>query len=195
MQNLLQNLKLHIITLCENPDFIHHKWYVKYHLSYVEQISFELCEIYPDADWDAVFALVWMHDYGKIISYNHQYDKYKEWEKCMNELWFDKEFSAKISHYAQKLDEKNNLADLSTPREIQIVSSADAAAHLIGPFYYLWWYENSQKDFEELMKNNLAKLQKDWNLKVCLPEIREKFQSRFEIVQEQSGIIPNTFLK
>jgi 23S rRNA maturation-related 3'-5' exoribonuclease YhaM len=78
MQNLLQNLKSHIIQLCENPEFIHHKWYVKYHLNYVEQISFELCEIYPDADKDTVFALVWMHDYGKIISYNHQYDKYQE---------------------------------------------------------------------------------------------------------------------
>jgi hypothetical protein len=45
------------------------------------------------------------------------------------------------------------------------------------------------------MRNNLAKLQKDWTLKVCLSEIREQFQARYEFVNEQSGIIPNIFLK
>jgi hypothetical protein len=185
-----------IVRECaSNPAFIHHSWYVKYHLEIVERLALELTERYPQTSRDLVQVLVWLHDYPKIIDPSRKPELVlREGGRQLLEIGFNSEFVKRVIEYAKLFD--NNLdQDLSeAPLEVQIVSSADGCSHFVGPFLQLWWWENSGKPFEELIADNRGKIVKDWNLKIVLPEARAAFEPRYRLLLEQTGTLPERFI-
>jgi hypothetical protein len=196
MDNLITKLKETVSKASENPNFIHHKWFIKYHLNIVEQISLELCDVYKDADRNLVRTLVWTHDYGKICGIREDMSKIIEvTEALLIKIGFDKEFISKSIDYLKIFESKTEYDLNNAPIEVKITSSADAASHMIGPFYSLWWLENPNKHFEDLMEDNKRKALKDWNRKIVLPEIKKTFEERNRLIMEQSGEFPPKYLK
>ncbi len=192
MKRLVQKFRKHVQILAANPAFVHHKWYNKYHLEIVERIAIELCQRYKKADKDLVILLVWMHDYGKIALDNNTKDLIKA-KKALQKIGFEEETIKKAAQYIESTDRYESLNQ--APIEVKIISSADAAAHLVGPFYSLWWYENPQKRIEDLIDGDIKKALKDWNKKIVLPEIKKTFRERHRVLLEQRDILNHKFLK
>lgn len=194
---LLERFKKHVIEESKNPNFIHSEWFIDFHLKFVEKISFELCDIYTDADRDIVMALVWIHDYAKILNKEMEHDEkmFEIGRAKLIEIGLEKSIVDKLIDYLVIFEKKMEIDLREAPIEIQIVSSADAASHLIGPFWSIYFKENNKKTILELLEENRNKLKKDWDRKVVLPEIKKAFKERHELVWEQSGNFPDKFLK
>lgn len=193
--NLLARLKEEIIRSANNPDFIHHRWYIKYHLEIVERIADELLNFYPFADRELVQALVWIHDYGKMIT---DVDDRKatliQGRQKLLDVGFEGTFVDRVIEYVDVMD-RNSIIDIrKSPIEVQIASSADGCSHLVGPFFHLWFWENPNRPFEDLMNGNRHKAETAWERKVVLPEAREAFGIRHRVVMELNGNLPKSFL-
>lgn len=192
-QKLINNLKQAVAEQAAKEDFIHHKWFVKYHLDIVEKIATELCEKYPDADVFKVIALAWLHDYEKIIDFDNEYNTHLEATKdLMQRLGFEVSFIEQMVTDLNIYNAKKNLSAASI--EIQIVSSSDAASHSVGPFMCLYWYENPNFSIDELMASNIRKIAVDWEKKITLPEIKEAFSSYRDFNLQVAGNLPEKFL-
>jgi hypothetical protein len=195
MKEKIEAFKAHVRETSKNPDFIHHAWFVKWHLDVVERIALELLAYYPEADRELVEVMVWLHDYGKTLDFAHQYEvTLSAGRKKLQELQFPEVFTDKAISYIETLDKKMELDLRESPIEVQIVSSADGCSHLVGPFLHFWWDEHPNKTFEELMQDNRYKADKDWNRKIVLPEARKAFESRYKYACEEAGDLPAKFL-
>lgn len=183
--------KNHVCEAAGNPAFVHHAWFVQWHLNIVDKIAGELLAHYPSADRSLVEAMVWLHDYGKIIDLEHQYETtLTAGRQKLTELGFPTDFVEKAVSYIEMLDKKMELDLTQAPVEVQIVSSADGLSHLIGPFMHLWWQENAGQPYQQLMADNKAKALKDWTRKIVLPEARAAAEGRYNYLLEQMGNIP-----
>jgi hypothetical protein len=195
MSDKLESFIEHVKAESAKPTFIHHEWFVEWHLEIVERIALELCEYYPTADKQFVRLLVWLHDYGKILDFDNQYEMTISAGRAkLEELGFSAELSQKAVNYIEVLDKKMEIDLKNEAIEVQIVSSADGCSHMVGPFYSMWWHENPSKEYTELMADNLKKYTKDWERKVVLPEARKAFEWRYQAVREHSGVLPRRFL-
>lgn len=196
IKSSIEKFRSHVIEESNNPEFKHHLWYVKYHLDIVEKISLELCKKHKNADKDLVLTLVWLHDYEKII-YGTKNDKkyFEEVKELLSEFEFSEELITKAILYTKIIDKSKEMDLHNSPIEVKIVSSADGAAHMIGPFFQIYSYENPDKSIEEIMQSNIAKHEKDWNRKIVLPEVKKIFAERHNLLLEQFGKIPSKFLK
>src|SRR5688572_16735010 len=134
MTELIKKLKSEVIKAASNPEFMHYKWYVKWHLEIVENLALELCDSYPSINKDMVLILVWLHDYGKIIDRSNEYEATITHGKPLLEgIGFEKEFINQVIEYINIFESKMENDLSNAPLEVQIVSSADAASHMIGP--------------------------------------------------------------
>lgn len=192
-QQLLHDLKEAVSARATNTSFVHHKWFVQYHLEIVAQIAQELCEKYPNADAFKVMTLAWLHDYEKIIDFDNQYNTELEaTQALMEELSFDQAFVAQMMTDINLYNAKEDLSEASI--EIQIVSSSDAASHAVGPFMSLYWYENPAMTIEELMAANIHKVTVNWEKKITLPEIKQAFAKYHTFNLQMAGQLPKKYL-
>jgi hypothetical protein len=196
MDEKLALLKAHVTELVANPDFVHHKWFITYHLVIVEQIARELLAFYPDADQDLVLTMAWMHDYGKILNYDSQYSREHIDQSVakLKEFGFEASFAEQVGDYIEWMDKRNEVDLREAPIEVQIVSSADAGSHFASPFHPLYWYENPDKPIEDIVAGKPGRISTDWDRKLVLPEARAAFAKFYEVTRIQNGQLPKRYL-
>lgn len=195
MEENLTKFKNIVVKNFSKEGFAYREWMVEYHLKIVEKIALELCEIYTNANRDVVVALVWLHDFGKPIDEeNERAVTLAEGPKVMLECGFSQEFIDRVVECWKLMEKKNEIDIRTTPIETQIVSSSDGASHFTGVFYPSYFNEDGN-DFITTQKLLKAKIEKDWNRKIVLPEVQKAFESRFLRAKEMLGEFPERFLK
>jgi len=201
MQSKIEAFKQHVREISANPSFIHHKWFVQWHLEVVERVARELLAHYPEADSELVEVMVWLHDYGKILDFDNQYTVTLIAGRLkLTELGFPAELVNRAVTGIETLDKKMELDLHQASIEVRIVSSADGCSHMVGPFMYAVWHEATDTTFvgktlDELLVANLKKANKDWTRKIVLPEARAAFERRYKVICEQSGELPEALLQ
>lgn len=195
MEEKIEELKEKISLLARDKRFVHHKWFLKYHLELVEKISLELYEKYEEADLDLLLGLIWIHDYGKILGIKDEKEVLEKSRSFMLEIDFDEKYVNKVIGLLEVFESKMTMDLSKSPLEVQIVSTADAVSHMYGPFYQMYCYENPAMAVEELMESNMRKLEKDWTRKIVIPGVKESLQGRYEFLRESFGDLPEGILK
>lgn len=160
----------------------------------VEQISLELYEKYADCDLNLLLGLVWIHDYGKIVGIKDEQKVLDESKAFMLDIGFEGEYVDDVIGLLDIFESKMTFDLSEAPMEVRVVSTADAVSHMYGPFYQMYCYENSEMSVEELMESNMRKLEKDWNRKIVLPEVKELLEDRYIFLRESFGEIPKNIL-
>lgn len=196
MQNTIQALKTHVADIAGDPAFRHHDWFVTYHLEVVERIAKELLAHYPEADADLVEVMVWMHDYGKILDFDRQYDRalVDVGRDKLIELGFAPDFASRAADYIEWMDKRSEVDLHKAPIEVQIVSSADGGSHFASPFHPIYYHENPDKPLAGILAGKPQRISIDWERKITLPEARAAFAPYYEVTKVQNGQLPQTFL-
>ena len=194
MHDKITELKEKVSLLAKNEGFVHHKWFLKYHLELVEKISLELYQKYPNSDLELLQGLVWIHDYGKILGIKDEEEVIEKSKKFMEEIGFEEEYVNRVINLLEIFESKMTVDLSEAPIEVRVVSTADGVSHMYGPFYQMYCYENPEMSVEDLMESNIKKLEKDWNRKIVLPEVKEELQERYEFLRESFGDIDEPIL-
>jgi hypothetical protein len=177
-QHIPDRVRDAISAMAQDAAFKHHKWYLKHHLLIVEEISLALGKIHPEADRDLVLLLVWMHDYGKITNQSSTASIING-EQFLIDHGVHPDRAKQVINSIAIIDRKDIQELTAAAIEIQIVSSADGAAHMIGPFFSIYWWENSDRSIAELQSHNRRKLQTDWERKIVLPAVKRAFATKY----------------
>lgn len=185
MKGDVKKLKKHVVSLALNPEFIHHDWFVDHHLSIVEQLVEELLLIHPGAAGDVCRAMVWVHDWGTIITNKGDHEQEATLQNIHATLPAFGYTPVQIQHIEHVYNEMETLRPLGEDFmiETRIASSADAMSHYIGPFAALYWRENATKSVPNLIQDALKKADSDMK-RLLLPEVKKMAEPRIRALRE-----------
>ncbi len=194
LQEKLNTFKQIVINNCKSKNFPYREWYVNDHLAVVEKIAMELCSKHPDADRDVVFALVWLHDFGKSIDEGNEYEATKNrGVEAMRTVNIPEDFIKRVLGCWMRMEMKNEIDISKEAIEVQIVSTADGASHFVGKFYPSYFRDDPKESVQSIVERIKTKIDKDWERKIVLPEAKLAFQQRYEKVREIIGEYPDRF--
>ena len=194
-QSKLNAFKQVVIENSKNEAFEYREWFISDHMMIVEKIAMEICDIYPDADRDIVFALVWFHDFGKPIDEKNEREVTKtKGPEVMREIGFPEEFIQKVLAHWIRMEMKKEIDISKEAIEVQIVSTSDGASHFVGQFYPGYFGDSPKKSLKETREEIEKKLRQDWDRKIVIPEVKEAFKGRYLQALEILGEYPDKFL-
>jgi HD superfamily phosphodiesterase len=195
LQTKLNAFKHIVIDNCKNENFPYREWFVDDHLTIVERIAMELCDKHPEADKDAVFALVWFHDFGKSIDEENECETTKNrGVEAMRTVGLPEDFIQRVLKFWIRMEMKTEIDISNEDIEVQIVSTADGASHFVGKFYATYFTDDPKESIQSIVARIKDKISKDWERKIVLPEAKQAFQQRYEKTKEIIGEYPDKFL-
>ncbi len=181
----LAALKDHVCALAHQPPFIHAAWFVEHHLVIIEQLVQELCDRHPAADRTLCLAMVWVHDWGKILTNKGDDEEdatRAQIRATLPTFGFSPTEIAKIQTIYEEMESlKPHGPDYLV--ETKIISTADATSHYIGPFFAIYFQEYHHLPLVDLIAGNQRKIARDFQ-KILLPEVLPLVQPRMQLIAE-----------
>ncbi len=158
-------------------------WFLPQHLMEVERYGNILCDKFPKANRDAVILGVWFHDLGRLRGHDEAHDVYGA-EEAKKTLTKDGYSNDKVA-LVYEICRAHRCKDVRPESlEAKILATADAMSHFTHSFYIrLFQAYKDELSFEEIKKNVLKKLDRDYNDKIAFDEGREEVRNRYEAMK------------
>jgi uncharacterized protein len=141
-----------------------------------------------DADINVVEVSAYLHDIGRAKyteganEEEHHIIGAKKAEEILKELKYGREFIEKVKHCI--LAHRGSKEPDPETIEAKIVNTADAMSHfdsfldLVAVFY-----EDSNFDFEKTIALIDAKIDRDWNKKITIPEAKKIVRKKYDAIK------------
>jgi len=158
----------------------------KYHILPVVKNALLLAEKL-NADQEVVEAAAYLHDIGRVCEreeYNPENDHHllgvEETRKILGGLGCGKEFVEKVAHCV--LTHRGRKDPDPKSLEAKIIACADAMAHFDCFLDVFYFFLKTTDSFEQLLEEMEAKMDRNWNKKLILPEAKEIARPKYEAV-------------
>lgn len=162
-------------------------WFYEEHLLVVKKLALDLCDLYPQANRDAVILSVWFHDIGRAHGHDENHDLYGAdyARKILTKNNFDQDLIKLVvnsckTHSCEKNGKPESL-------EGKILATADALSHYHnGHFLRIFnsWSKNSDEDYHELKKKLFEKIKNDFTEKIFFTEVKQAIKPMYQAWQK-----------
>lgn len=164
------------LSAVETREFYSSLWDV--HVKPVIEHGKQLAEKY-DADLEIVWLSSILHDIARLDDVeNHDEVGSEKAYKILLEKGFDENVAKRVRETILTHSCKQYIPETIEQR---VVASADAMSHFLAPFY-LWMGKYSDKNFEELQKKNLQRVEHDYN-KIFFEDERTVIKPQYEMLK------------
>ncbi len=153
----------------------------KYHITPVVKYAKMLAEIYQ-VDEDLVELAALLHDIGRLRfdDKDHHLTGAKEAEKILVQFNLPKETVDEVVHCV-----KSHRGHSDIPPETivaKIIANADAMAHFDALLVFMYWRTKQGQSFEDGFGWIEAKIERDWQDKLTLPEAKEMVKEKYRAI-------------
>ncbi len=182
MNNKLQTIKTSLKNQIKSSKHCE-PWFYKEHILVVEKLALDLCDLYPEANRDAVILSVWFHDIGRAHGHNENHDLYgaNYATKILTKNNLDKNFINTVSESCKTHSCHKN--GYPTSIEGKILATADAVSHYHNGFYLrilYYWSKKNKSNYQNLKEKLFQKMKRDLNQKIFFDEVKEKIKPIYD---------------
>lgn len=166
------------------------------HISIVPKMAEDLLDIprFSTADKYTVLIGAWLHDFAKMncnlgesrkegtlkIHKVHHIEGYN----LAKEVLKDKLPEDEIEKIAQCVLRHRNREDYPAMTDEQmLVAAADSMSHFKSVVYLIYHYYYPNAEVDEMVRNTLAKMERDWRDVSLVPEAAEMCRKEYEVIK------------
>lgn len=151
------------------------------------------------ADLEITETAAYLHDIGRAISRKkferdniHHITGAAEAAKILKKFGYEKDFIEKVRHCI--LAHRGRTGPKPKTIEAKIIACADAMAHFDGFLDLFEFFVESSDSFEDAVRGIESKMQRNWDIKLALPEakeiVREKHAATMLVIKSMKEFLP-----
>ena len=188
-KEIIKEAQEYIIRLAKKNGWM---WFYKMHQTEMVCEAEKLLTLYPKADKKIVIIACWLHDNAHYparngdeiiaVKKNHHIISARQAEEILKKYKLEeKEVRAIINCI---LCHRNTAPYRAGTLEEKIVAVADTLSHFTSIFYLTYFKFHPEKTLEQMVAEDLAKLERDWDDLSLLPKARSLVKREFEVLNK-----------
>lgn len=188
-QKIIKDSKLEIQKIAKKNGWM---WFYEMHQKEVIKYAEKLLKLYKQADRQTVLIACWLHDIAHYYARNsreilevkkdHHLNGAKVAEKFLKKYNLGKAEVEKIAGCILK--HRNHPPHIARTLEEKIVVVADTLSHFGSIFYLTYFKFHPSHSLERMVKDDLAKLKRDWRDIQILPKAKGLVETEYKVLKK-----------
>ncbi|MBI4709230.1 MAG: HD domain-containing protein [Candidatus Portnoybacteria bacterium] len=170
-------------------------WFINMHQKEVIKYASRLLKIYKKADRKIVLISCWLHDIAHLYAKDGEEITMVKKDHHINSAKIAEQILKKYNIEEKEIDRIKNCilrhrnAGLHKARSLEekVVAVADTLSHFGSIFYFTYFKFHPHRSLERMVKDDLAKLERDWRDLQLLPGARELVEAEYKVLKRLLG--------